>query len=308
MRIFMKKYCLLLLLPILVGCGNYNAIYKTSDYDFKYEAAKAYYIDGNYKKASELFSSMLVALKGTPSGGECMYLLAMSNFMYKDYETAATFFKKYYQSYPKGPYVEIARFNCAYSLYKQIPDVRLDQSVTRDAILEFTNFLELFPSTSLKDQTNQMVETLNDALAEKEYLSAKMYFDLGDYMMNCSYGGNNYEACIITAQNGLKDFPYVSSSRREELSILILRARHKLARQSVEDKRLQRYRETIDEYYAFCNDFPESKYMAEAKAVFDECEHTVSKKNWNLDSDDEDEVKTQSQTDLASPSKKNKKK
>lgn len=291
MRMFMKKYCLLVLLPLLVGCGNYNAIYKTIDYDFKYEAAKAYYINGDYKKASELFSSMLVAMKGTAFGGECMYMLAMSNLMYKDYETAATFFKKYYQSYPKGPYVELARYNCGYCLYKQIPDVRLDQSVTREALQEFGNFLEFFPTTTLKEQTNSMMDNLNDVLAEKEFLSAKMYFDLGDYMMNCSYGGNNYEACIITAQNALKDFPYVSPARREELSILILRARHKLARQSVEEKRMERYRETIDEFYAFSNDFPESKYMAEANSILADADRTVKRKKWDF-SEDEDGVET----------------
>ena len=41
----------------------------------------------------------------------------------------------------------------------------------------------------------------------------------------------------------------------KELSILILRARHEMAIYSVEDKKMDRYRETIDEYYAFKNEF-----------------------------------------------------
>ena len=42
---------------------------------------------------------------------------------------------------------------------------------------------------------------------------------------------------------------------------MILRARHEMAIYSVEDKKMDRYRETIDEYYAFKNEFPESKYL-----------------------------------------------
>ena len=78
--------------------------------------------------------------------------------------------------------------------------------------------------------------------------SAILYYNLGNYL------GNNYESCVITAQNALKDYPY--TDYREELSILILRARHEMAIYSVEDKKMDRYRETVDEYYAFKNEFP----------------------------------------------------
>ena len=47
--------------------------------------------------------------------------------------------------------------------------------------------------------------------------------------------------------------------------LLMLRSRYHLARQSVEEKRLERFRETIDEYYGFANEFPESIYMKEAQ-------------------------------------------
>lgn len=49
-----------------------------------------------------------------------------------------------------------------------------------------------------------------------------------------NYLGNNYQACVITAQNALKDYPY--TNLREDLSILILRAKYELAVYSVEDK------------------------------------------------------------------------
>ena len=276
------KYCYLICLLVVAGCGDYNAICKSPDYEFKYEAAKGYYAQGDYRKASELFGSLLVAMKGTVYGEECLYMLGLSNFMTKDYESAASFFRKYYQSYPKGQYVELARYYSGYSLYKQTPEIRLDQTCTQDAIQEFNNFLEFYPSTVLKDQTMDMIYTLQDKLVEKEYLSAKLYYDLGTYVLNCSYGGNNYEACIITAQNALKDFPYASAERREELGIMILRAKYHLARQSVDEKRVERYRDAVDEYYAFVNDYPESKYMAEAKDMFDSANRIIKRKKINI--------------------------
>lgn len=274
---------------LFVSCSEYTSVLKSNDYEYRYEAAKALYMDGHYRQAAELFGMLLAPLKGTQYGEESLFMLAESNMRAKDYESAAMFFKKYYQVYPKGQYMEMARYNSGYALYKQTADVRLDQTSTIEAINEYQSFLDYCPNTDLKEQAQQVIYELQDKLVKKEYLSAKLYYDLGTYTINCIYGGNNYEACIVTAQNALKDYPYASPSLREDLSILILRAKYHLARQSVEEKRLERFRETIDEYYAFRNDFPESQYLKEAQTLFDHSERIVARKGALLD--DEDDIK-----------------
>lgn len=263
---------------LLVSCGEYTRVLKSGDYEYKYETAKTLYMSGHYHQASELFGMLLAPLKGTSYGEESLFMLAESNMKAKDYESAAMFFKKYYQAYPKGRYMDMARYNSGYALYKQTVDVRLDQTSTMEAISEFQSFLDYCPNTNLKGQAMEIIYELQDKLVKKEYLSAKLYFDLGAYAMNSAYGGNNYQACVVTAQNALKDYPYASAELREDLSILTLRAKYYLARQSVEEKRLERFRDTVDEYYAFQNDYPESKYLKEAKSIFDYSERVVESK------------------------------
>ena len=112
-----------------------------------------------------------------------------------------------------------------------------------------------------------MIFALQDKLVMKEYLSAKLYYNLGNYL------GNNYLSCVITAQNALKDYPY--TNLREDLSILILRAKYELAVYSVEERKEERYREAVDEYYAFMNEFPESKYSKEANHIFEESQKVL---------------------------------
>lgn len=277
---------LLLVLTMLSACSEYSAVLKSNDYEYRYEAAKALYADGHYRQAAELFSMLLAPLKGTSYGEESLYMLAESNLRAKDYESAAMFFKKYYQVYPKGHYMEMARFNSGYSLYKQVADIRLDQTSTMEAIREYQDFLDYCPNTGLKEQTHAVIYELQDRLVEKEYLSAKLYYDLGTYTLNSIYGGNNYEACVVTAQNALNDYPYASAGLREDLSILILRAKYHLARQSVEAKRIERFRDAIDEYYAFENDFPESKYLQEANSIFRYSQRMVERKGGLLTDDD----------------------
>ena len=271
---------------LLASCTEYSNVLKSNDYEYKYEAAKALYASGHYRQAAELFSLLLAPLKGTSYGEESLYMLGESNLKAKDYESAVMFFKKYYQLYPKGSYMEMARFNSGYALYKQTPDVRLDQSSTMEAIKEFQDFLDYCPETNLKEQVHEIIYAMQDKLVEKEYLSAKLYFDLGTYTLNSIYGGNNYEACVVTAQNALKDYPYASAKLREELAILALRAKYHLAKQSVDDKRVERFRDAIDEYYAFQNDYPESQYMKEANSILTHSERIVARKGVILKEDE----------------------
>lgn len=275
----MKKYCLLFSLLVLVlgSCTRIAALQNSRDYEYKYEVAKSYMVEGKYGQASVLFADVLATMKGTAYAEESLYLAAMSNFYNKDYDAASLYFRKYYQVYPKGQYVEYARYYCGLALYNMTPDPRLDQQSTYEAIKEFQEFLDLYPYTSIKSSTQEMIYALQDKLVEKEYLSAKLYFDLGSYTMNCTHGGSNYEACVVTARNALNDFPYASPERREELSIMILRSKYLLAEESVDAKRVARYRDCIDEYYAFTNDFPESKYIQEAEKIMAKSSDFVEK-------------------------------
>ncbi len=264
---------------LLASCNQYNNVMKTADYDYKYEAAKEYFVKGQYSRSSVLLGELVTLMKGTSRGEECLYMLAMSEFCDGNFDVAHSYFKKYYQSYPKGVYVEYARFYAGRALYESVPDTRLDQSNTMAAVKEFQDFLDYYPYTSLKDRTQEMIFALQDKMVEKEFQAAKLYYDLGSYMYNCSYGGSNYEACIVTARNALLDYPYASPERREEFSIMILRAKYQLALQSVEEKRLDRYRDTIDEYYGFMNEYPESKYLKDAQRIFAQSEKYVNKKS-----------------------------
>lgn len=266
----MKKKIFVITLVVslfFVGCGDYNKILKSTDYEYKYEAAKEYFLRGQYNKSTTLLNELITILKGTDKAEESLYMLGMSYYNQKDYPMAAQTFITYYNTYPRGTFTELARFHAGKALYLETPEPKLDQSSTYLAIQELQMFMEYFPRSQRKEEAQKMLFELQDKLVEKEYISAKLYYDLGTFM------GNNYLSCIITAQNALKDYPYTTF--REELSILILQARYEMALYSVDEKQTDRYRETIDEYYAFVNEFPESKYLNRAQKIFEKASEKV---------------------------------
>ena len=266
----MKKYIVLALLSagVFSSCGEYNKVLKSTDYEYKYEAAKSYFAKGQNSKAATILEELIPIMKGTAYGEESLYMLAMTYFNQGDYVTASHYFNTYYTTYPRGTYTELARYNSGKALYLDTPEPKLDQSSTYKAIQELQMFMEYFPRSERRELAQNMIFELQDKLVEKEYLSAKLYYDLGSYTGNTVYSstGNNYLAAIVTAQNILKDYPY--TKLREELSILILRAKYDMAKESVIEKKEERMLETVDEYYAFKNEFPESKYMKEVENIY----------------------------------------
>ncbi len=272
----MKKNILLTLLAAAVfsSCGQYNNVLKSTDYDYKYEAAKNYFAKGQYSKSATLLNELITIMKGTDKSEESLYMLGMSYYNQRDYSTAAQSFMTYFTTYPRGIYTELARFHAGKALYLDTPEARLDQSGTYAAIQQLQLFLEYYPTSAKKQEAQDMIFALQDKLVLKELIAARLYYNLGIYM-----GANNYLACVITAQNALRDYPY--TDYREELSMLMLRARYEMALNSADEVKLDRYRETADEYYAFKNEFPESKYLKDADKIFASTSKTLQESNSN---------------------------
>jgi len=251
-----KILCLLLLSLIIVSCGEYNKILKSTDYELKYTYAKKYFDQKKYGRSITLLEELVPIFKGTSNAEESLFLLAQSFFYDKDYTTSTQYYTAYYNTYPRGEYAELARFNAAYGMYLDSPDVRLDQTSTYKAIQEFQNFLELYPQSDKVLLAQDYMFELQEKLAYKEFLAAKLYYNMGDYM------GNNYEACVVTSREALKNYPF--SKFAEEYQILILRSRFELAIHSVDEKKPIRFRDVIDEYFNYQNMYPEGKYKSEA--------------------------------------------
>ena len=275
----MKKNILItfILSLLFTSCAQeYNQVYKSTDHTYKYEYAKECFAKGKYSFAVPLLQDLVTIQKGTDNAQECLYMLAMAEYGLRDYQAASEAFKKYYQTYPNGEYAEMASFYIGQSLYEGTPEPRLDQTPTVAAIAAFQDYLDLYPNGKMKGTAQQRLFALQDKLIRKEYLNAKLYYNLGSYFGNCGNdGGNNYEACIITAQNALNDFPY--SSLREDFAILVMKGKYELAQMSVEEKKVQRYQDAEDECYGFINEYPDSKERSTAEKYIEKCKQFTAK-------------------------------
>ncbi len=259
----MRKFISIILLFSAIitfsSCGEYQKVLKSNDYTYKFEFAKKAFEEKKYAQATTLLKDVVTVFKGTDKAEESLYLLAMSYYENKEYYDATAYFQTYYNRYPKGKYTEMARFFAGYGYYLDSPDPQLDQTYTVKAIEELQAFLDLFPKSDKVSIAQSAIFELQDKLTLKQLQNAQLYYNLGTYM------GNNYEAAIITAQNAIKEYPY--SKYKEELEMLILKSRYQIASLSVEEKKTDRFREVIDEYYSFINNYPDGPNRQEADNI-----------------------------------------
>ena len=256
---FNRNYIILLSISVLLvvsSCSGYEKLLKSSDYRLKFNRAMEYYEDGEYVKASTLFDQISAVYRGTTKADTVFYYQAKSYFNQRDYILSGHHFKNLATNYPNSVYAEEADFRTAYCFYKLSPKPSLDQENTVKAINHFHLFGIKYPGSERNAEARKYIDEMRNKLVQKSYMSARLYYDLEDY-----------KASIIALQNSLNDFP--DTEHREELKFLLLRSNFLLAENSIQSRRVERYQETVDEYYSFVGEFPESRFRQQADRIYD---------------------------------------
>ena len=60
-------------LLVLASCSNYNRLLKSTDNEYKYNAAMMYYKQKDYNRALQLFDVLQSAYRGKPQGEHSAY-------------------------------------------------------------------------------------------------------------------------------------------------------------------------------------------------------------------------------------------
>ncbi|MDE5612405.1 MAG: outer membrane protein assembly factor BamD [Odoribacter sp.] len=253
----MKKILLFIwVIVLLASCGEYQKLLKSEDYQLIYKKAIEYYNQGDYQRAQNLLDGIRTVFSGTSKAQNIAYYRAFCSYNLKDYEVAANLFRQFIKTYPESAFAEECLYMVGFCDFKASPKPRLDQQVTEKALNEFQLYLNRYPNSGRKEKINGYMDEMRDKLSYKAYLSARNY-----------YQREYYKAATISLQNCLKDFP--GSKYREEVMYMLFVSKYEMAVNSVEEKKLERYNNALEEYYYFVDEYPESKYAADMKRKYE---------------------------------------
>jgi outer membrane protein assembly factor BamD len=250
-----RLYILVIISILVTSCGEYEKLLKSTDYELKKTKAKEYYEAKQYVKASELLGQVIPRFRATGEAEELNWLNAQSYYGMKQYDMAGTYFKSLVEQYPFGKYAEDATFLGAKCDYNISPRAELDQESSKNAIEGFNVFINRFPYSPKVAEAKDYMKELQDRLVEKSYLNARLYYNMREY-----------KAAITALSNSLKE--YADSKYREEMMFLKLNSLFLYAENSYAIRQTERYQATLDDYFSFMEEFPESKYSKEVKKIY----------------------------------------
>ncbi|MFZ4414855.1 MAG: outer membrane protein assembly factor BamD [Bacteroidales bacterium] len=249
-----KKLIYLLFIVALfqfTSCSKYQHLLKSSDHAKKLEMGIKYYEKHDYYRALQMFDNVIAIYRGKEQAEKIHYYYAYCYYGQGDYVVASYHFKNFVKIFPNSKYSEECLYMSAYCKYLDSPTFSLDQSSTHDALKDLQLFINYYPKSERVAEANKLIDGLRMKLIEKAFEIAKLY-----------YKTESYNAAQIAFSNILKDFP--ETSYREEIMFYILKSNYYYAKNSVENKKQERFKTVLDAYNALVSLYPDSKFKNEA--------------------------------------------
>lgn len=243
-----------------------HRIIKSEDPSLIYSEGLKYYGREKWKPAGDLFEACQAYYVGDVREDSIAFFSARSRFKDRDYVEATTQLDEFRRKFGRSVFVEDAEAMLAMCHYYLSPDPTRDQTITGEAIIAFSEFIERYPNSTRVPAFTELITELTERLKKKAFLNAYTYYKI-----------QRYKSAVVALRNALKQYP--DTPHREEILYLIAVSHYRLAHNSIEEKQGDRYLNVLDSYYSFINEFPESKHRKELERYIKEAKDYLDKNN-----------------------------
>ena len=264
MRLIRVNILVLLLSSMLFSCTEYQKTLKSEDFALKYQMAKDLFNQEEYSKAVLLLEDILPFYRTSTEAELVNYMYAYCQFAMGNNIVAAHRFKGLYDTYPYGKYAEQSLFNYAYCNYLESPPIYLDQSGTSIAIEAIQLYINKYTQSERIEECNGYIDELNQKLEDKAVYTAQLYYQLQDY-----------KAAIWTLTDVIEKYPF--AEERPDLEFKVLDSYYKLATNSVESKKQERFEEVITYFRNNQESFESSSNASQAKNIVNNAQNSLNK-------------------------------
>jgi outer membrane protein assembly factor BamD len=261
------KYCWIIIISavFLIGCRSSKTASKTNttakriskilknpDPTYKLRIAEQYFVKKKFTKAQLLFEDIMPYYKTGKEFEDIYYKYAYCAYYQLDYMNAENLFKSFLEIFPNSTKSEEVDYMRAYSFYKQSPKAELDQTNTIKAMGMMQTFINTHPGSARIKEANEIIDICRAKLELKDYKSAQLYYDIGQF-----------RAAGVAFSTLLNTYP--ESAKGDEYKLMIIKSYYRFAEMSVEEKKVERFTQVVNECTEFADRFPESKLKKEAE-------------------------------------------
>lgn len=211
---------------IMSGCSSANkSNIDTEDPDKAYEIAMQSYNKKDYTQAVEDFSLIKLKFSGSKNIDKAQFYLGMSYYYRKEYILAANEFENLLKNYTSSEFQVEGRYMLAMSYYSLSPEYYLDQTYTNYALIEFQNFLIIYPKDKKVPEVEAKIKELRNKLALKEYSAGLLYLKMDRYKAAQVY--------FEKVQTEYYDTDYADDASFNKIKVLIMRKKSEEAKKEI---------------------------------------------------------------------------
>lgn len=249
------RYTWILFVAVLfVSCKSSKSLHKilkNPDPAYKLRVAEQFFVNKKYSKAQQVYEDVMPYYKANKEFEDIYYKYAYCAYYLGDYMNAENLFKTFLEIFPNSTKAEEVDYMRAYSYYKQSPKPELDQTATMKAMNMMQVFINTHPGSARIKEATEIIDICRGKLEVKDFKSAVLYYDLGQF-----------RAAGVSFTTLLNNYP--ESSKSDEYKLWAIKSYYRYAEMSVEEKKVERYEQVINECHEFADRFPDSKLKKEA--------------------------------------------
>ena len=266
----MRYFGIIILLLCLVfgACSNkYQKTLKNTDNRAKLELADYYFKKKDFLRAQSLYEQIEDVYYGTPTAEHVLFNSAACNFGLKQYAIAGFQYKTYFETNATNEKAEEALYMNAYCAFLESQEPELDQTDTYKAIETFKIFINIYPESKYVNECNLFLDQLREKLSLKAYRNAKLYYDMSEF-----------KSALVAFNNLLKEYPELA--QKDEVDFLIVQTSYLLAVNSIPEKQIERFQQTVTAFENFKENHTEgNKYMKDAQNLYEKSLSALKKLN-----------------------------
>ncbi len=263
-----------LLVGAIFGACSPQSYMRLEDPQLMYKRGIELYEAGKWSKASRMLTNAMPSLIGTPCEDSLVFINAKCKFKAEDYHTAITYFDLYRKQFSRSPMLEDADGMLTLCYYYISPGPERDATNTYTTLSHIDEFQSRYPNSHQSELFGEMKIELMQRLHDKSYQNSYTYYKTG-----------HYKAAIAAFKNALKEYP--DTKHRESILYYMLVSAYELARNSIPSLEVDRYMATIDMYYTFISEFPESTKIKDVERMRDNAKSFLEKRDPDLVTDEE---------------------
>jgi outer membrane protein assembly factor BamD len=226
--------------------------------------ANEYFKEEDWVSAQTLYELAVQFYRGKTEAEDIFFNIAYTYYHTGEYITASHYFSNFVSTFYTSKKKEEADFMAAYAHYKLSPNFKLDQSYSQKSIDALQTFVNKYPDSKRINECNKLMDEMRKKMEKKAHQQGLLYYKLGQY-----------QSAVKSFEILLKDYP--GSAFENEAKYLLVKASYELAANSVEEKKEERFNETVVYCKKYMDKFKDRKLNKEIKEIYEKSLQNIKK-------------------------------